>query len=122
MNDSSDSCSYLPHYNIQVHDSFGQIIRPLRIVIVEFGIALYPTTTQLQYGKPVLLSHLHELRCQCWEEGLVPQDVRDATIIMLYKNNGVCSDCEIYRGISLLIITGKIFARMHGSEEAADTI
>lgn len=59
-----------------------------------------------------LLSHLHELLLQCWEEGTVPQDMRDARIVTLYKNKGDRSDCNNYRGISLLSIVGKAFAKV----------
>ncbi len=62
--------------------------------------------------KSVLLDRLHELLLQCWEEGTVPQDMRDANIITLYKNKGDRSDCNNYRGISLLSIVGKVFARV----------
>ena len=62
--------------------------------------------------KTVLLDHLHELLLQCWEEGSVPQDMRDANITTLYKNKGDRSDCNNYRGISLLSIVGKVFARV----------
>ena len=58
-----------------------------------------------------LLSHLHELLLQCWEDGNVSQDMRDANIVTLYKNKGERSDCNNYRGISLLSIVGKAFAR-----------
>jgi len=60
--------------------------------------------------KTVLLHHLHELLLQCWEEGAVPQGMHDSTIITLYKNKGGCSDYN-YRGISLLSIVRKAFAR-----------
>lgn len=66
----------------------------------------------IQCGKPALLNHLHELLCQCWEEGTVPQDMRDANIVTLYKNKGDRSDCNNYRGISLLSIIGKAFAKV----------
>ena len=38
--------------------------------------------------------------------------MRDAKIITLYKNKGDRSDCNNYRGISLLSIVGKVFARV----------
>ena len=62
--------------------------------------------------KTTLLHPLHELLCQCWEEGAVPQDMRDAKIVTLYKNKGERSDCNNYRGISLLSIVGKVYARV----------
>ncbi|XP_038059300.1 craniofacial development protein 2-like [Patiria miniata] len=39
----------------------------------------------LKCGKGTLIKELHELLCQCWTEGSVPQDMRDANIITLYK-------------------------------------
>ena len=59
-----------------------------------------------------LVNHLHELLCQCWDEGTIPQDMRDANIVTLYKNKGDRRDCNNYRGISLLSIVGKAFARV----------
>ena len=66
----------------------------------------------IKCGKPALLEPLHELLCLCWREGNVPQDMRDAKIVTLYKNKGDRSDCNNYRGISLLSIVGKVFARV----------
>ena len=59
----------------------------------------------LKSGKPALLEPLQILLCRCWEEGYIPQDMRDATIVTLYKNKGDRSDCNSYRGISLLGFT-----------------
>ncbi|XP_038062349.1 uncharacterized protein LOC119732818 [Patiria miniata] len=66
----------------------------------------------IQLGKPTLLPHLHDFLCLCWNEGAVPQDMRDAKIVTLYKNKGDRSDCNNYRGISLLSTVGKVFARV----------
>ena len=66
----------------------------------------------LKHCKTALLAPLHEVLCKCWQEGKVPQDMRDAKIITLYKNKGERSDCNNYRGISLLSIVGKVYARV----------
>ena len=66
----------------------------------------------LKNGKTVLLQPLHELLVLCWEQGYIPQDMKDANIVTLYKNKGDRSDCNNYRGISLLSIVGKAFARV----------
>ena len=42
----------------------------------------------------------------------MPQDLRDAVIVSLYKNKGVKPDCSNYRGITLLSVAGKILARV----------
>ena len=65
-----------------------------------------------------LLEHLYELLLQYWEEGSVPQDMRDANIITLYKNKGDRSDCNNLRGISVLSIVG---LRLCHAEQTADT-
>ena len=66
----------------------------------------------IKHCKTTLLLPLHVVLCQCWQEGSVPQDMRDAKIITLYKNKGERSDCNNYRGISLLSAVGKVFARV----------
>ena len=38
--------------------------------------------------------------------------MRDAKIVTLYKTKGERSDCNNYRGISLLCIVGKVYARV----------
>ena len=63
-------------------------------------------------GKSVLLQPLYELLCLCWEEKEVPQSMRDSKISTLFKNKGDRGDCDNYRGISLLSIVGKVFARV----------
>ena len=65
-----------------------------------------------QHGGDALLSRLHDLFTKCWELGVLPQDLKDATIVSLYKNKGAKSDCSNYRGITLLSIAGKILARV----------
>ena len=62
--------------------------------------------------KHALLSPIHKLIVRCWEEGGMPQDFKDAKIVTLYKNKGDRSDCNNHRGISLLSVVGKLYARV----------
>ena len=55
----------------------------------------------LKCCKETLITELHEILCLCWSEGEVPQDMRDANVVMLYKSKGDRSDCNTYRGIPL---------------------
>ena len=66
----------------------------------------------IKHCKSTLLQPLHDNLRQCWREDGVPQDMRDAKIVTLYKNKGDRSDCNNYRGISLLSIVGKVYARV----------
>ena len=50
--------------------------------------------------------------CLCWEEGVIPKDMRDATIVTLYQSEGGSSDCNNCRDILLLSIVGKVFVRI----------
>ena len=87
-----------------------------------------PAIKQLQTGKApgpdgipaevfklageTLITHLTRMFQVFWANGQLPQDLRDANIIHLYKNKGDRSSCDNHRGISLLSIAGKILARI----------
>ena len=66
----------------------------------------------IKCAKGTLLKELHETLCQCWTEDEVPQDMRDANIVTLYKNKGDRDNCNNYRGISFLNVSGKLFAKV----------
>lgn len=66
----------------------------------------------LQAGILPLANHIYQLIRKCWTLGEVPQDFKDAKITTLYKNKGDRGDCNNYRGISLLSVTGKILGRI----------
>ncbi|KAL8607444.1 hypothetical protein ACOMHN_004418 [Nucella lapillus] len=67
---------------------------------------------RIKHCKTTLMQPLYDVLCQCWKDGSVPQDMRDAKIVTLYKNRGERSDCDNYMGISLLSIVGKLYARV----------
>ena len=64
-----------------------------------------------KHGGDNLFSRLHQLITNAWEVGSVPQAWKDASIVTIYKK-GDRADCGNYRGIPLLSIAGKIFARI----------
>nr|VZI42377.1 unnamed protein product [Spirometra erinaceieuropaei] len=65
-----------------------------------------------KHGGPLLMDHLTALFQEMWRQGEVPQDFKDANIVQLYKRKGNRQVCDNHRGISLLNIAGKIFARI----------
>lgn len=54
------------------------------------------------------LQAFHSILVSIWEEEEMPADLRDASIVSLFKNKGLRADCGNHRGISLLSIAGKI--------------
>ena len=64
-----------------------------------------------KHGGENLFSRLHQLITNAWEVGSVLQVWKDASIVTIYKKSDR-TDCGNYRGISLLSIVGKIFARI----------
>ena len=64
------------------------------------------------HGEETVLDELQDLSTNCWEKGTLPQDLRDAVIVSLYKIKGEKSDCSNYRGITLLSIADKILAHV----------
>ena len=63
-------------------------------------------------GGAALVEKLHHLFQLIWDQGKVPQDFKDTSIIHLYKRKGNRQACDNHRGISLLSIAGKILARV----------
>ncbi|PFX13645.1 LINE-1 retrotransposable element ORF2 protein [Stylophora pistillata] len=74
-----------------------------------------------------LIEKLHVLLMRIWDEEVIPSDLQDALIVTIFKK-GDTANCENYRGISLLSIAGKIFARILAcrlfpiAEEAFDSV
>lgn len=64
-----------------------------------------------KHGGAILTNNLLLLIQQAWKEGSVPQEWKDANIVTIFKK-GDRTQCGNYRGISLLSIAGKAFARI----------
>ncbi|VDL89166.1 unnamed protein product [Schistocephalus solidus] len=52
------------------------------------------------------------ISAEMWRKGQVPQDFKDATFVHLLKRKGNRQLCDNHRGILLLNMSGKIFARI----------
>lgn len=63
-------------------------------------------------GDMALVEKLHHLFELIWDQGKRSQDLKDASIIHLYKRKGNRQACDNHRGISLLSIAGKTIARV----------
>ena len=47
-----------------------------------------------QHGGEAVLDTLQDLFTDCWEKGILSQDLRDAVIVSLFKKKGEKSDCS----------------------------
>lgn len=65
-----------------------------------------------QLGGQVLVQKLTVLFQTMWQQEVTPQELKDASIVHLYKRKGNRQSCDNHRGISLLVIAGKILARV----------
>ena len=68
-------------------------------------------TEVYKHGGDMLLQKLTDLFCHMWDEEVIPQQLKYASIIHLYKK-GNRQLCDNYRGISLLTIAGNFLARL----------
>ena len=66
----------------------------------------------LKAGRGIVASQLYCLFNLCWTKGQVPEDWTKAVIVPIYKGKGSQQDCKNYRGISLLSVVGKLYAKV----------
>ena len=62
-------------------------------------------------AEPIILERFHAFLVEVWNGGEVPQQRKDATIKVLY-NKSDRSNCNNYRGISLLSYAGKVLLKI----------
>ncbi|ESO13243.1 hypothetical protein HELRODRAFT_159881 [Helobdella robusta] len=66
------------------------------------GDSISPEVIKNRKGSP--LKPLHAFFCLCWEQDHIPQEMRDANIITLYKNKG----CLAISCLICLVILGGV--------------
>ena len=75
------------------------------------GICQIPAEL-LQKGGDLLHRELTTVFKNVWTSGEIPSDWKRSIIVPIYKGKGDPKDCGNYRGISLLSVAGKMFARI----------
>ena len=66
----------------------------------------------LKAGGEALLDSLHAVISSTWKTGTVPADWKRGIVVPLWKGKGDRQDCNNYRGVTLLSVPGKVFARV----------
>ena len=65
----------------------------------------------LLFGGEVMCDRLLQIMKSAWQAGAIPRDWKDAVVVPIPKK-GDLKDCDNWRGISLLDVVGKVFARV----------
>ena len=55
---------------------------------------------------------MHAVLCSAWNTGIIPTDWKRGLVVPLWKGKGDHQDCNNYRGVTLLSVPGKVFARI----------
>ena len=66
----------------------------------------------LKAGGDAVLESLHAVLRSSWNTGIIPSDWKRGIVIPLWKGKGDRQDCNNYRGVTLLSVPGKVFARV----------
>ena len=66
----------------------------------------------LKAGGNAALMLLHAVLCSPWNTGIIPTDWKRGLVVPLWKGKGDRQDCNNYRGVMLLSVPGKVFARI----------
>ena len=66
----------------------------------------------LKVGGEATLRWLHTLICSAWNTGVIPTDWKRGLVVPIWKGKGDVRECSNYRGVTLLSVPGKVFARV----------
>ena len=55
---------------------------------------------------------MHAVLCSAWNTGIIASDWKRGLVVPLWKGKGDRQDCNKYRGVTLLSVPGKAFARI----------
>ena len=66
----------------------------------------------LKAGVTAVLVSLHADLCSAWNTGIIPTEWKQGLVVPLWKGKGDRQDCNNYRGVTLLSVPGKLFARI----------
>ena len=59
-----------------------------------------------------MIRGLHVTLTVVWHSGTIPPDWKRGLVVPIWKGKGDSQDCNIYRGITLLSVSGKMLAHL----------
>ena len=70
------------------------------------------TGEMLKAGGETMIHWLHAVISAVWQSGTIPPDWKKGLVVPIWKGKGDRHDCNNYRGVTLLSVPGKVFARL----------
>ena len=111
-NDNGDTNLSIPEQDIDSEITMLELINAKRKVKVNKAPGLDEIYPEMVVNQGIEADKLLLKICQlAWKTKRVPKDWKTSSIIPIHKN-GSTTHCENYRGISLLSVPGKIYARI----------
>ena len=95
---------------IPTHDEIDCAIKSLKL-----GKAAGPDGLAAEFyqrGGDVFFEEVVKVIHCIWDTEEIPQEIKNATIVTIFKRKGDKTDCGNWRGISLLSIAGKVISRI----------
>ena len=71
-----------------------------------------PGICGIHAGENAVLVSLHAVLCSAWNSGIMPTDWKRGLVVPLWKGKSDRQNCNNYRGVTLLSVPGKVFARI----------
>ena len=66
----------------------------------------------LKAGGNAALMSLHAVLCSAWNTGIIRMEWKRGLVVPLWKGKGDRQECNNYRRVTLLSVSGKVFARI----------
>lgn len=65
-----------------------------------------------KHGGELMMERLNDLIVRIWHEEAVPDQLKNAVVVTIFKKKGSRSDCGNHRGISLLSVASKVLTKI----------
>ena len=109
--DGGEECSESEWAELDAEPTYGEVSRAVRKVAKGNAAGEDLITVELLQSK-ACIEWLHRVVVATWRGEEAPRDWQDGIVVPLYKGKGSRQQCDNSRGITLLSIPGKVYARV----------
>ena len=109
--DGGEECSESEWAELDAEPTYAEVSRAVRKVAKGKAAGEDLITVELLQSK-ACIEWLHRVVVATWRGEEAPRDWQDGIVVPLYKGKGSRQECDNSRGITLLSIPGKVYARV----------